>query len=108
MLDLLPPEYKEVVKGHAVIKAVFDIGKLGRVAGCQMQDGMLKTKAFFRILRNKNKIWEGKLSSLKHFQQEVAEITGAQECGIHFNGFEAFQEDDVVECFEKEELPRSL
>ncbi|MBR4170947.1 MAG: translation initiation factor IF-2 [Kiritimatiellae bacterium] len=108
MLDLLPPEYKEVVKGHAVIKAVFDIGKLGRVAGCQMLDGMLKTKAYFRVLRNKTKLWEGKLSSLKHFQQEVAEITGAQECGIHFNGFEEFQEDDVVECFEQEELPRSL
>ena len=108
MLDLLPPEYKEVVKGHASIKAVFDIGKLGRVAGCQMEDGMLRSKARFRVFRKGEKLWDGKLTSLKHFQQEAAEITGSQECGIHFNGFENFQEGDMVECYELEELPRSL
>ena len=108
MLDLLPPEYKEVVKGHAYVKAVFDIGKLGRVAGCQMQDGILKAKGRYRIFRNKEKLWEGRLASLKHFQNEVSEVTGSQECGIHFNGFEGFQPDDVVECYEQEELPRTL
>ncbi|MBO4286742.1 MAG: translation initiation factor IF-2, partial [Kiritimatiellae bacterium] len=108
MLDLLPPEYKEVVRGHAYVKAVFDIGKLGRVAGCQMKDGVLKAKGRYRIFRNKEKLWEGRLASLKHFQNEVSEVTGSQECGIHFNGFEGFQPDDVIECYEQEELPRSL
>ncbi len=108
MLDLLSPEYKEVVKGHAEVRAIFDIGKTGRVAGCQMLDGTLRADARFRILRKKEKIWEGKLSALKHFQNEVSEVSGSQECGILFNGFEAFQEGDSIECYVLEELPRSL
>ncbi len=108
MLDLLPPEYKEIVKGHAEIRAIFDIGKTGRVAGCQMLDGMLRSDGRFRVLRKGEKVWEGKLSALKHFQDDVSEVTGSQECGILFDGFEEFQEGDTVECFVLEELPRSL
>ena len=108
MLDLLPPEYKEVVKGHAEIKAIFDIGKTGRVAGCQLTDGMLLAKGFYRIFRKKELLWTGKLSSLKHFQNEVSEVTGAQECGIHFAGYEEFQAGDTIECYVLEELPRTL
>ena len=108
MLDLLPPEYEEVVKGHAEIRAIFDIGKTGRIAGCQLTDGMLIAKGHFRIFRKKEQLWEGKILSLKHFQNEVAEVTGAQECGIHFNGFEDFQPGDTVECFALEEKPRTL
>ncbi len=108
MLDLLSPEYKEVVKGHAEIRAIFDIGKTGRVAGCQMLDGNIRADGRYRIFRKKEKVWEGKLSSLKHFQNEVTEIVGSQECGILFNGFEAFQVGDTVECYILEELPRSL
>jgi len=109
MLDLLPPEYKEVVKGHAEIRATFDIGKTGRVAGCQMIDGAIRADGRYRIFRNKkDKIWEGKLASLKHFQNEVAEISGSQECGILFSGFEEFQVGDTIECYVLEELPRTL
>ena len=108
MLDLLAPEYKEVVKGHAEIRAIFDIGKTGRVAGCQMLDGVIRADARFRIFRKSEKQWEGKLSSLKHFQNEVSEISGAQECGILFSGFEAFQTGDTIECYALEELPRTL
>ena len=108
MLDLLPPEYKEVVKGHAEIRAIFDIGKTGRVAGCQMLDGVIRADAMFRVFRKKEKLWEGKLASLKHFQNEVSEITGAQECGILFSGFEEFQVGDTIECYALEELPRTL
>ena len=108
MLDLLSPEFKEVVKGHAEIRAIFDIGKTGRVAGCQMIDGTIRADARFRIFRKKEKVWEGKLSALKHFQNDVSEISGSQECGILFNGFEEFQEGDSIECYVLEELPRSL
>ncbi len=108
MLDLLPPEYKEVVKGHAAIKAVYDIGKVGKIAGSQMLDGTLLSTARYRVLRGKEKLWEGKLQSLKHFKDEVKEVTGQQECGVHFAGFEKFAEGDVVECFVLEELPRTL
>ena len=108
MLDLLPPEYKETVKGHATIKAVYDIGKVGKIAGSQMLDGSLLANGRYRIFRNKEVIWEGKLQSLKHFKDEVKEVTGQQECGVHFAGFEKFAEGDTIECYILEELPRSL
>ena len=108
MLDLLPPEYKEMVKGHAIIKAVYDIGKVGKIAGSQMLDGSLISTGRYRVLRNKEIVWDGKLQSLKHFKDEVKEVTGQQECGVHFAGFEKFQEGDTIECFILEELPRTL
>ncbi len=108
MLDLLPPEYKEVVRGHAEIRAIFDIGKTGRVAGCQMLDGTLRTDARYRISRKKEKMWDGKVSALKHFQSDVSEVTGSQECGILFSGYEEFQTGDIIECYVLEELPRTL
>jgi translation initiation factor IF-2 len=108
MLDLLPPEYKEAVKGHAAIKAVYDIGKVGKIAGSQMLDGTLIASARYRILRGKEVIWDGKLQSLKHFKDEVKEVSGQQECGVAFAGFEKFAEGDIIECYILEELPRSL
>ena len=108
MLDLLPPEYKEVILGHAEIKAIYDIGKLGKIAGSQMLDGKLVAKEKYRIFRNKNQIWDGKVKTLRHFKDEVKEVTGQQECGICFEQYELFQAGDRVECYQLEELPRSL
>ena len=108
MLDLLPPEYREVVKGHAEIKAIYDIGKIGKIAGSQMLDGTLIASARYRILRNGKNVWDGKLETLRHFKDEVKEVTGQQECGVCFQNFEKFQEGDTIECYVLEELPRSL
>ena len=108
MLDLLPPEYKEVVKGHAEIKAIYDISKLGKIAGSQMLNGSLVAKERFRILRDKTRIWDGKVQTLRHFKDEVKEVTGQQECGVCFAGYEDFKVGDVIECYALEELPRSL
>ena len=108
MLDLLPPEYRESVKGHATIKAVYDIGKVGKIAGSQMLDGSLIASARYRVLRGKEKVWEGKLQTLRHFKDEVKEVTGQQECGVCFAGFEEFAVGDTIECFVMEELPRTL
>ncbi|MGN0855396.1 MAG: translation initiation factor IF-2 [Kiritimatiellia bacterium] len=108
MLDLLPPEYKEVVLGHAEIKAIYDIGKLGKIAGSQMLDGRLVAKEHYRILRSKAQVWDGKVQTLRHFKDEVKEVTGQQECGVCFANFEGFKVGDVIECYQMEELPRSL
>ena len=108
MLDLLPPEYTEKILGHATIKAVYDIGKVGKIAGSQMLDGKLVSTARYRILRGGEKVWEGKLQTLRHFKDEVKEVTGQQECGVCFAGFESFAVGDTIECFAMEELPRSL
>ncbi len=108
MLDLLPPEYREVVKGHAEIKAIYDIGKLGKIAGSQMLDGTLLAKEKFRILRNKTQIWDGKVQTLRHFKDEVKEVTGQQECGVCFQNYEDFAVGDIIECYLLEELPKTL
>jgi translation initiation factor IF-2 len=62
----------------------------------------------YRIKRGEEVVFEGTLSVLKHFQKEVAEVSGSQECGILFNGYEGFAEKDIVECYVPEELPRAL
>jgi translation initiation factor IF-2 len=108
MLDLLPPEYKEVVLGHAQIKAIYDIGKLGKIAGSQMLDGKLVAKENYRIFRAKDCVWDGKVQTLRHFKDEVKEVSGQQECGVCFSGYEQFAVGDVIECYSLEELPRSL
>ena len=108
MLDLLPPEYKEIVLGHAEIKAIYDIGKLGKIAGSQMLDGKLVAKEKYRIIREKSRIWNGKVHTLRHFKDEVKEVTGQQECGVCFEGYEDFKVGDTIECYSLEELPRSL
>lgn len=108
MLDLLPPEYKEVIKGHAEIKAIYDIGKLGKIAGSQMLDGTLVAKEKYRILRNRQQVWDGKVQTLRHFKDEVKEVSGQQECGVCFDGYEDFKVGDVIECYALEELPKSL
>ncbi len=108
MLDLIAPEYKEVVRGHAEIRQCFDISKLGKIAGCQMLDGTLRFKGKFRIYRGKTQIYDGPIVTMKHFKDDVKEIAPAQECGLGFGSFEAFQEGDIVECYEMEELPKTL
>ena len=108
MLDMLPPEYKEVVLGHAEVKAIYDIGKLGKIAGSQMLDGKLVAKEKFRILRAKSQVWDGKVQTLRHFKDEVKEVSGQQECGVCFANYEGFQVGDTIECYSLEELPRSL
>ena len=108
MLDLLPPEYREVILGHAEIKAIYDIGKLGKIAGCQMLDGKLVAKERYRIFRGKESVWDGKVQTLRHFKDEVKEVTGQQECGVCFANYEDFQAGDTIECYQLEELPRNL
>ena len=77
-----------------------DIGKVGKIAGSQMLDGKLVSTARYRILRGGEKVWEGKLQTLRHFKDEVKEVTGQQECGICFANYEDFAEGDVVEVLD--------
>jgi len=108
MLDLLDPEYREVHKGEAQIRAIFDIGRKGRVAGCQLLGGTIATRFRVRIKRAREVIFDGRIASLRHFQDEVPEVSDLQECGIFFDGFEDFAEGDIVECYAMEELERTL
>jgi len=108
MLDLLAPEYREIVRGHAMLKTVFDLSRKGKIAGCQVSDGVVRTDAKVRIFRQRQVVYNGRIATLRHFQSEVSGVKEPQECGIRFENFDSFAEGDYIECYILEELPRTL
>ena len=109
MSGLLAPTRKEVFLGHATIKQVFNISKVGKIAGAQVTDGRVERGAKLRLLRDNVVILqEGRLSTLKRFKDEVREVPAGQECGIAFENFQDLKEGDVIECFQVEIIQRSL
>ena len=108
MLALLPVEYKEVVRGHAFVKQVFDLGKEGVVAGSIVNDGFVTTEGKVRVTRRGKLLFTGPIATIRHFKETVKEVKQAQECGIMLDGFGDFEEGDVLECFAFEELPKTL
>lgn len=97
---LLTPTLHEKTVGQAEIRAIFKVPKVGRVAGCFVQEGSLRRNTKVRVLRDHVVIWEGSLSSLRHFKEEVREIASGNECGLSFAGFQDFHEGDVIEAYE--------
>ncbi len=108
MLDIIPVEYKEVIRGHAQVKQVFALSNIGNAAGSLVLDGAITRDGKARVLRNKKVIHSGDFASIRHFKDEVKEVTQGQECGILLADFESFQEGDIIECFALEPLPKSL
>ena len=108
MLALLPVEHKEVVRGHAQVKQVFDLGKEGVVAGSLVLDGVVVASGQVRVVRRGKLLHTGPIATIRHFKETVAEVRQAQECGIMLEGFREFEEGDMLECFAFEELPKSL
>jgi translation initiation factor IF-2 len=105
---LLSPTMRENFLGYAEIREVFRITKVGNVAGCMVTDGSVKRGAKVRILRDDVVIHEGTLSSLKRFKDEVREVKQGTECGMAFENYQDIRQGDVVECFEMEEIARTL
>ena len=106
---MLAPEQRETFLGNARVLQVFDITKVGRVAGCRVTDGVVRRGARVRIIRDDIVVLElGTLKTLKRFKDEVVEVTAGQECGMFFEGFQDIKENDVIECFSLEEVKRSL
>jgi len=108
MLALLPVELKEVVRGHAQVKQVFDLGKDGVVAGSLVLDGFITSQGQIRVNRRGKLLHTGPIASIRHFKEIVGEVKQAQECGIMLEGFREFEEGDMLECFAFEELPKTL
>lgn len=96
---MLEPEKIETVIGHAQVRAIFRISKVGNVAGCYVTDGEMRRNAQMRVLRNGEKVFEGSIASLKHHQEDVQEIRAGYECGIALKKFDDFREGDILECF---------
>ncbi|NQY95977.1 MAG: translation initiation factor IF-2 [Henriciella sp.] len=105
---MLEPERKETFIGYADILEVFNITKVGKVAGCKVTEGVVKRGCGVRLLRDDVVIHEGMLKTLKRFKDEVPEVTNGMECGMAFEKYEDIREGDRIECFEIEMIARSL
>lgn len=108
MLGLLSPEYTEIIQGHAEIRAIFGIGKTGKVAGCYVTDGKVTARSKIRVKRAGELLFEGAMESLKHFKEDVSEVKEGQECGIRPASFKDFAEGDILEFFILEERNLTL
>ncbi|MBQ4640957.1 MAG: translation initiation factor IF-2, partial [Clostridia bacterium] len=106
MKGLLAPEFKEVLLGHAQVRNVFKITGAGTIAGSYVVDGKMQRNASVRLLRDNVVIFEGKLSSLRRFKDDVREVATGYECGIGLENYNDIKENDVVECFIMEEIER--
>lgn len=106
---MLAPIQRETFLGNAEVLQVFDITKVGKVAGCRVTEGVVRKGARVRIVRQDVVVLElGVLQTLKRFKDEVNEVQSGQECGMAFQGFQDIKAGDVIECFNLEEVKRSL
>ncbi|MBB2795150.1 UNVERIFIED_ORG: translation initiation factor IF-2 [Rhizobium pisi] len=108
MSGLLSPERRETFIGNAEILEVFNITKVGKVAGCRVVEGKVERGAGVRLIRNDVVVHEGKLKTLKRFKDEVSEVPMGQECGMAFENYEDMRVGDVIECFRVEHITRTL
>jgi translation initiation factor IF-2 len=108
MSGLLAPTLRETMLGNALILEVFDISKVGKVAGCRITDGKVERGANVRLIRDNVVVHEGKLSTLKRFKDEVKEVDAGQECGMAFENYQDMRQGDVIECYRVEEIKRTL
>jgi translation initiation factor IF-2 len=102
---MLEPETKESVIGHAEVRAIFRISRIGNVAGCYVLDGELQRSARVRVIRGEEAQFDGEIASLKHIQDDVTEVRTGFECGITLKGFNDFETGDIIECYIVEEVP---
>ena len=108
LTGLLSPDLKEEFLGNAEIKEVFNISKVGKIAGCIVTEGSIKRGAQVRLLRDNVVVHEGSLKTLKHFKEEVKDIKEGSECGAGFENYNDLQVGDFIECFEIKEIARTL
>ena len=108
MSGLLAPTLRETMLGNAQILEVFNISKVGKVAGCRVTDGTVERGANVRLIRDNVVVHEGKLSTLKRFKDEVKEVQAGQECGMAFENYGDMRVGDVIECYRVESIQRSL
>ncbi|PYL60315.1 MAG: translation initiation factor IF-2 [Verrucomicrobia bacterium] len=107
MAGLLEPELRETVIGHAEVKQIFQLSR-GIVAGCLVTDGRIARAGRARILRKRQPVYDGGLSTLRRFQDDVKEVRSGLECGIKLGDFNEYQVGDVIECYQLEQFAQKL
>ncbi len=105
---LLAPERRENIIGYADVREVFSISKVGKVAGCYVTEGVIRRGTRCRLLRDQVVVFDGNLKTLRRFKDDVREVQNAFECGIAFENYNDIKQGDVIECYEVEEVQRSL
>ncbi len=105
---MLAPEKRETFLGYADILEVFNISRIGKVAGCRISEGKVLRGCGVRLLRDNVVIHEGRLKTLKRFKDEVGEVNAGMECGMAFERYEDIRVGDRIECFQVEEIARTL
>lgn len=108
MEGLLEPVYKEVVVGHAEVRNLFKVPKLGVVAGCYVTDGKILRNSSVKLVRDSVQVYDGKVMSLKRFKEDAREVTAGLECGIGIEGFNDIKIGDIVEAYVQEQVERKL
>ena len=107
MVGLLAPEFEEVVTGDAEVREIFRIPRVGAIAGCYVQSGVITRGSKVRFLREGVIIWKGAISSLKRFKEDAREVREGFECGIGLSDFQDLKQGDVIETFEEREVART-
>ena len=106
---LLAPEIREEVLGHAEVRAVFKVSKVGNIAGCYVTDGTVQRDALIRVTRNGIVVeHDRKLAQLKRVKDDAKEVRSGTECGMKIDGYDDIKEGDVLECYRKTEVKRTL
>ncbi len=108
MAGLLAPEYRQKELGKAEVRQTFSIPKIGFIAGCYVTDGKIIRNGKLRLVRDAVTVWEGNISSLRRFKDDVREVTSGYECGIGLEGYTDVKEGDVIECYELEQIAATL
>jgi translation initiation factor IF-2 len=102
---LLEPEYKDVRTGIAEVRQVFRIRRIGQIAGCFVRDGEARRRSKARVIRDRTLIFDnGRVGSLKRFEEDVREVRAGFECGVGLDGFDDFQEGDIIEFYESQRV----
>jgi translation initiation factor IF-2 len=108
MTGLLEPVFREVATGRAEIRDTFKVPKIGTIAGCHVLDGVIPRSALVRLLRDNRVIYEGKISSLRRFKDDVSEVRAGFDCGIGLERFQDVKPGDIIEGYQREEVAPSL
>ena len=108
MEGMLRPEEREVVLGEAEVREVFKISRIGTIAGCSVRSGVINRQGRVRVVRDGVEVFDGTISSLKRFKDDVREVREGFECGIGVENFNDLKVGDVIECYRTEEVARTL
>ena len=108
MIGMLAPEFEEIVTGDAEVRDIFSVPKIGKIAGCYVQNGLISRNSKVRFIREGNILWKGEIKSLRRFKEDVKEVAAGYECGIGLSDFQDLRDGDIIETYEEREIERSI